>query len=65
MDEGIIRYITAQYSEKLPYGCMIGYVLDNDISFAKKQLHTAIRRRSKLIKLNNQTFLTRTTSSIL
>lgn len=50
-DEGIIRYVTAKYSEKLPYGCMLGYVMDGDIEFAFKQLAAAIEQRSDALEL--------------
>lgn len=50
VEEGLIRYSTAKYSEKLPYGCMIGYVMDGDMSFAIQQLSAAIAKRKELIK---------------
>lgn len=53
VEEGVCRYVTAKYSKKLPYGCMIGYVMDGDINFALKQLETAINKRKSLIKLNS------------
>ncbi|MGB1800380.1 MAG: hypothetical protein ACPHLK_06080 [Gammaproteobacteria bacterium] len=51
-EEGIMRYVTAQYAENLPFGCMIGYVMDGDTEFAIKQLETAIGNREKLLKLS-------------
>lgn len=53
VEEGMYRYVTAKYSKKLPYGCMIGYVMDGDIRFALKQLESAINQREKLIGLNS------------
>lgn len=49
-DDGVIRYITAKYAEKLPYGCMLGYVMDGDIDFAFKQLVHAIEKRSDSLR---------------
>ncbi|NKC16448.1 MAG: hypothetical protein GKR94_30845 [Gammaproteobacteria bacterium] len=46
--EGIMRYVTAKYAERLPYGCMIGYVMDGDSAFAFQQLKTAIVKRKDL-----------------
>jgi hypothetical protein len=51
VEEGVIRYTTAKYAEKLPYGCMIGYVMDGDKKFALQQLLGAIEKRKKLIQL--------------
>lgn len=40
--EGMMRFLTEQYAEALPVGCMLGYVLDGDISFALNALNNAI-----------------------
>jgi hypothetical protein len=40
--EGMMRFLTEQYAEGLPVGCMLGYVMDGDISFAMSQLANAI-----------------------
>lgn len=53
VEDGVVRYVTAKYAEKLPYGCMIGYVMDGDKTFALKQLIGAIDKRKKLIKLKS------------
>tara|TARA_R110001592_G_scaffold319724_4_gene597506 strand:- start:131 stop:772 length:642 start_codon:yes stop_codon:yes gene_type:complete len=50
VEQGIVRYVTAQYSENLPYGCMLGYVMDGDQDFAFQQLIKAIKNRQKLIQ---------------
>ena len=54
VEEGVVRYVTAKYSEKLPYGCMLGYVMDGDAAFAFQQLNAAIVKRKKLISLKNE-----------
>lgn len=43
VNEGVIRFITEQYAEGLPVGCMLGYVLDGDMPFAMSSVHTAIK----------------------
>ncbi|ODS23665.1 hypothetical protein AB835_07625 [Candidatus Endobugula sertula] len=48
VEEGVVRYVTAKYAEKLPYGCMLGYVMDGDIDFAFQQLNNAIKERKDL-----------------
>lgn len=53
VEEGVVRYATAKYAEQLPYGCMIGYVMDGDMKFALKQLESAINKRKCLIKLSS------------
>jgi hypothetical protein len=40
--EGVMRFVTEQYAEGLPIGCMLGYVMDGDIPFAVQQVHKAI-----------------------
>ena len=57
VEEGVVRYVTAKYSEKLPYGCMLGYVMDGDIEFAVKQLKTALTERKVLIQLETKKIL--------
>lgn len=42
VNEGVKRFITEQYAEGLPVGCMLGYVLDGDIGYARKRVHSAI-----------------------
>jgi hypothetical protein len=40
--EGMMRFITEQYAEHLPVGCMLGYVLDGDVPFAQERIASAI-----------------------
>jgi hypothetical protein len=46
--EGMMRFMTEQYAEALPVGCMLGYVIDGDIAFAVSQLHAAIKAHQPL-----------------
>lgn len=41
--EGMMRFMTEQYAEGLPIGCMLGYVLDGDVPFAISQLTETIK----------------------
>lgn len=47
--EGVKRFVSEQYAEGLPVGCMIGYVLDGDVDFALKRVHTAIEANTSEI----------------
>jgi hypothetical protein len=40
--QGMMRFLTEQYAEHLPVGCMLGYVMDGDVPFAKARLAEAI-----------------------
>lgn len=42
VNEGVRRFITEQYAEGLPVGCMLGYVLDGDLPFASVSVRNAI-----------------------
>ena len=46
-----MRFVTEQYSEGLPVGCMLGYVLDGNFSELPGRLDTAISDNSTLIGL--------------
>lgn len=51
VNEGVKRFITEQYAEGLPVGCMLGYVLDGDIEFARGRVHAAIETNKNEIGL--------------
>lgn len=46
--QGMMRFITEQYAEALPLGCMLGYVMDGDLAFALSRVETAIRAHAPL-----------------
>lgn len=50
--EGMMRFMTEQYAEALPVGCMLGYVMDGDIAFAAGQLSQAISNHTALSLTN-------------
>ena len=45
--EGLHRFITEQYAEGLPVGCMLGYVMDGDVPFALANVVDALERTSQ------------------
>ena len=55
--EGMMRFLTEQYAEQLPLGCMLGYVLDGDVAFATNKLTVAIAAHKQLGLLNGPTAL--------
>ncbi len=64
IEEGVVRYVTAQYAEKLPYGCMIGYVMDGDCQFASEKIVSALldAKRKELVRLKPNAIVVRTDS---
>ena len=49
--DGLSRFVAEQYSEGLPVGCMLGYVLDGDVPYA------ASRVRAKIVLCRQETAL--------
>lgn len=45
--EGLRRFITGQYADGLPVGCMLGYVLDGDVPSARTKVIEALRRKKR------------------
>lgn len=46
--EGMMRFMTEQYAEGLPVGSMLGYVLDDDVDFARERVENAIAAQAPL-----------------
>ena len=40
--DGLVRFIASQYSENMPLGCMLGYVLDGDVKYAASSVRAKI-----------------------
>ena len=40
--DGLSRFVAGQYSEGLPVGCMLGYVLDGDLAYATSSVRAKI-----------------------
>lgn len=50
--QGLSRFVQGQYSEMLPVGCMLGYVLDGDVEHALRMVQgkiVSLRREVALI----------------
>jgi hypothetical protein len=48
--EGLVRFVTEQYAEGLPVGCIIGYAIDGDLPFALQQVHAAITAKAAALR---------------
>ena len=47
--EGMMRFVTGKYARGMPVACMMGYVMDGDLSFACAHVKATIgRNRSRL-----------------
>lgn len=49
--EGMMRFVTEKYAERLPVGCMLGYVMDGDLSFAYARIEAAIMAEKQSLGL--------------
>ena len=43
VDDGVVRFVSGQYSDGLPFGCMLGYVIDGDVAAADKRVRASLR----------------------
>ena len=46
-EEGMMRFVTEKYSENLPVGCMLGYVMDGNLSFAYAKIEAVIMAKGQ------------------
>ena len=46
VDEGVMRYVSAQYAQDLPFGVMIGYVLDSNTPRALDAVKRQIKSKA-------------------
>ena len=53
--QGMMRFLTEQYAEHLPVGCMLGYVLDGDVSFAQTRIASVICSHTPLALIDGPT----------
>ena len=51
--DGMMRFVTGQYAKGLPVACMIGYVMDGNLSFAYARIKAAIGRNRSALRLQN------------
>lgn len=42
--DGMMRFVNGQYAKAVRHGCMLGYVLDGDVSSAIKNVRTNVRK---------------------
>ncbi len=54
IDEGVMRYVSAQYAQELPFSVMIGYVLDNDIPFSIDAIRKQIKKKAGKLCCNSK-----------
>ena len=50
--DGLSRFVEGQYSDNLPVGCMLGYVLDGDVQYAAARVRAAIVERGQEVALD-------------
>jgi hypothetical protein len=50
VNDGLMRFVTEQYAEGLPVGCMLGYVMDGDLPFGLQQVQAAIAAKAVSLK---------------
>ena len=50
--DGLSRFVESQYSDNLPVGCMLGYVLDGDVQYAAAKVRATIVERSQDVALD-------------
>ena len=51
--EGMMRFVTGQYAEGLPVACMIGYVMDGDLTFAYARIKAKVRQNQGALRLQD------------
>ena len=51
--EGVVRFVKEQYSEGLPVGCMLGYVLDGDVGKADPRIRAAMTKHATLTAMES------------
>ena len=53
VSEGLMRYVSAQYAQELPFGVMVGYVLDGNASKAIDAVKSQIKKKSSPLHCYN------------
>lgn len=49
--QGLWRFVTEKYAADLPLGCMLGYVMDGDVSAAQSKVVAAIAAQQSIVGL--------------
>ena len=52
--DGMMRFVTEKYAEGLPVGCMMGYVMDGDMSFAFLRIKATIAEKQPALGLQGE-----------
>ncbi len=50
--DGMMCFVTGKYSEGLPFGGMIGFVMDGQVAVAQTAISNAIRKKEQLLRLS-------------
>ena len=53
-EDGMMRFVTEKYAEDLPIGCMMGYVMDGDMSFAFMHIKAAMTGEQPALGLQGE-----------
>ena len=53
-EDGMMRFVTEKYAEGLPVGCMMGYVMDGDMSFAFMHIEAAMTAEQPTLGLQGE-----------
>ena len=53
IEQGMMRFVTGQYARELPFGAMLGYVLDGDVDRASSAIRKAIGERLSPLGMTN------------
>ena len=51
--DGMMRFVTGKYAAGLPVACMIGYVMDGDLSFAYARIKATIEQNRSVLRLQD------------
>ena len=43
VDDGVVCFVSGQYSDGLPFGCMLGCVIGGDVPAADKRVRASLR----------------------
>ena len=58
VNDGMIRFINGQYSQHLPSGAMIGYVMNSQTSVARSKVNAKIAQESAILRCDGQPTIT-------
>ena len=53
VDDGMMRFVTGKYAKGLPVACMIGYVMDGDLSFAYARIKATVGENRTALRLQD------------